>query len=249
VIVLRGTMVGMAENGARLPGVQATLRVASSKPEKVPATLARAENDEYQLSINLEGQQLPEGGTAHLHLVFDSGFVPRSLDITDEEHQLVIPTPYSLSLQRPTTTLPTNDNFPDRIQITGCSDTWILRDGCSLTGPTDLLRQRPVIVMRGITALMAERGGKLPGVQATLKVPGFQPKMIPAMLVLTENGEYQLTVHVEGQELPEGRLAVVDLTFDSCVVLKSLGINEDRRELAIPTPHTLSLQPVQKSHE
>jgi hypothetical protein len=128
--------------------------------------------------------------------------------------------------------------------MNGHAGPWLLRKGFTLTGGAEILRQRPVIYLRGPNYEIARLGGKLPGVQARLVIAGRPSHTVPATLV-PEGGEYVLTIKVDPGSLPEFGPVQVRLAFDSWFVPKQLGLGDDYRELVIPTPHTLTLLPAE----
>ncbi len=124
----------------------------------------------------------------------------------------------------------------------GISGSWLVREGFTLTAPTDVLGPRPVICARGQNISTRYLGGRLPGVKATLVIPNQRRTTVPASLT-ADGGDYVLTVNLAGRKLPPQCPAEIRLSFDRWFVPKSIGLNEDPRELVIPTPHTLMLLP------
>ncbi len=236
-VVLRGPAPKLEWLGGRLPGVEATLVLSHRSPKTVPASLT-ASGGEYVLSVNLDPAGLPEQGPAEVRLRFDSSFVPQDLGLwKNDKRKLVMQTPYTLALQ-------TADGGGSAagVGMKGMAGTWLVREGFAVTGPADVLRQRPVVRLRGQAFSVPLLGGRLPGVQATLSVAG-RPD-VPARAELRPDGEdYVLTLALDPADLPGGGPAEVRLTFDRWFVPKALGMGEDNRELVLPTPHSLALLP------
>jgi hypothetical protein len=124
----------------------------------------------------------------------------------------------------------------------GIDGDWLLREGFTLTAPTDFLRQRPVICARGRNLSQTLLGGKLPGLKATLIIPKRRRTTVPGSLV-PDGGDYVLTVNLAHCDLPEGRPAEIQISFHGWFVPKQLGLNEDARKLVIPGPYSLTLLP------
>jgi hypothetical protein len=76
-------------------------------------------------------------------------------------------------------------------------------------------------------------------VTATLALARGQNLTIPASLVTAGRDDYLLTVNMNTADLPLHSTAEVRLSFDSWFVPAQLGINEDTRQLSIPTPYSL----------
>jgi hypothetical protein len=134
---------------------------------------------------------------------------------------------------------------PPYLGMKGMQGWWVLREGFTLTAPTDILRVRPVLHLRGLNLSADKLGGKLPGVRAKLAIPTQPERAVPASLV-AEGDEYVLTVHLDPlHDFPKrgNYLAEVRLSFDTWFVPKDLGLGGDTRALVMPTPHSLDLLP------
>src|SRR5262249_17257154 len=120
---------------------------------------------------------------------------------------------------------------------------WLQSQGCVLSGPAELLRQRPIIRLRGPNGSAGYLGGRLPGVRATVPpAAGSLGGAMPSSLS-PEGDDYVLEVTLAPRGLPEHGPVEVRLSFDRWFVPKELGLNEDTRQLVIPAPHSLSLHP------
>jgi hypothetical protein len=74
------------------PHVLARLSVIEDSTRDVPARL-RYEGDEYRLSLRVDPAMLPASGPVDIELLFESGFVPRSVNGTADDRELVMRLP------------------------------------------------------------------------------------------------------------------------------------------------------------
>jgi hypothetical protein len=238
-INLRGCNSAIQQLGGKLPGVKAALYLPNRPATVIPASLF-ADGTDYLLLLAAQGCDLPPGQAAEIRLAFDSSFSPREVGLPENSAEVVLPAPYSVAMQS------AFEGIPQSFGMKGMDGAWVLHEGFAVTGPTEVLRLRPVICLRGLNLTMDRLGGKLPDVQATLHLPNRGLRVVPASLSADASG-YLLTAQVDPADLPNYAVAEIHFTFGSWFVPKELGINDDGRELVLLTPFTLSVHTAQEA--
>jgi hypothetical protein len=83
----------------RTPRVTATLSLPRGREAPLPATFDRAGSN-YTITIATALAEMPESGTVHVHLNFDTHFVPKELGANADTRELVMKIPERASLHR-----------------------------------------------------------------------------------------------------------------------------------------------------
>ena len=118
------------------------------------------------------------------------------------------------------------------VKMQAAADGWITSDGLTVTGLAAVLRQRPVIEMRGQANF--QYLGRVPHVTAALLREGGQ---IPVPADITASGSsYLITVRLNPGDVPVAGTAEVHIAFDAHFVPREIGANADTRALVMPLP-------------
>jgi hypothetical protein len=124
------------------------------------------------------------------------------------------------------------------LRLEGDSGGWITSQGLSLHSLGDVLRSRPRIELLG--HFFPQFLKRIPQVTARLVFPGStEPLPISASLAFPSANEYHMTLSLDPKGLPSNGPVQIQVGFDTYFVPKDLGINEDTRELVVPTPTTI----------
>ena len=83
---------------------------------------------------------------------------------------------------------------------------------------------------------------EVPVVNAMLSIPGQSPRTLSAKIEVVGSG-YALTIDCADVDGSADEIAQIHLTFDRYFVPKEKGINEDTRQLVMPTPEEIGLKP------
>lgn len=123
-------------------------------------------------------------------------------------------------------------------RISGLSGTWITRSGLDLEAEPDSLKKFPVIRLAGTANF--KWLSKLPEPSVTMQTPkGALP--VPATF-RREGSTYTISVDTSSLELPRAEYIPFHISFDVFFVPKTIGLNQDTRELVIPAPSRVEMR-------
>jgi hypothetical protein len=148
--------------------------------------------------------------------------------------------------ERHLTHLGTYRVFGDDVQLygrkmwtEGDNGGWITSAGMKIKAPVRVLRGGHLVLSSGQSLPWRD---EVPVVLASLSIPGQSPRTLPAKLAVVGSG-YTLTIDCAEMDGPADEMAQIRLTFDRYFVPKEKGINEDTRQLVMPTPQEIGLAP------
>ena len=120
------------------------------------------------------------------------------------------------------------------VTVQAAADGWITSDGMTVSGLAAVLRQWPIIEMRGQANF--QYLGRVPRVRAALLTPDGGRKDVPAAMTAS-GSDYTIVLRPEPADIPQGGRVQIHVDFDARFVPHQMSsANADTRELVMPLP-------------
>jgi len=119
------------------------------------------------------------------------------------------------------------------VVVRAAADGWITSDGLTVTALAEVLRQRPVIQLRGEANFTYLR--RVPHARARLLLADGRDKPVAAEIKAT-GSNYSVTIHLNPSDAPLTGVVRLHVDFDESFVPRRIGAGADTRELVMPLP-------------